>query len=338
MKIVIPMGYLHLGGGCKVLVETANALAARGHEVELCPLRVLTQMYPVRCKLTPIPVLSREYIPYGDIVLPNFYTTFRPAYSAWPAQTVRLSLGFEPYWVPDPKEALWTYRQGVPILSISRWLDEQIRKHAGQRSTVVNPGVDLTVFHPGPKLKTFRTDKPKVIMYIARDPGAGYQLKGFHDFVASLQILKNWYPDSFVVNLVCPEKKLGVPGIPHQVYSPASDAEMAQLYREADMFVSSSWFEGYSLPPLEAMACGTPVATTNSGGVLDYCTHLQNGYIVPPRNPVLLAEGMHAVLTNGTLYNKLVIGGLQTAKRFSKDRFEREIVTALEAIFEARMR
>lgn len=338
MKIVIPMGYLHLGGGCKVLVEIANALAKRGHEVELCPLRVLTHMYPIHCKLTTIPALSREYIPYGDIVLPNFYSTFRPAFSAWPGQTVRLSLGFEPYWVPDPDEALWTYRQGVPMISISRWLDEQIYSHVGQRSTVVNPGVDLSVFHPGPRIKTFQPNKQKIIMYIARDPGSGYQLKGFHDFVASLQILQKRYSQPFVVYLVCPEKKLSLPGIPYHVFTPANDAEMAQLYRAADLFVSSSWFEGYALPPLEAMACGTPVVTTNSGGVLDYCSHLQNSYIVPPRNPVLLADGILSVLTNEALYNKLVFGGLHTSKHFSHTRFEQEIVHTLEAIHAERMR
>src|SRR5690606_27650727 len=140
-----------------------------------------------------IPRLEPHYIPYGDVVLPNFYTTFLPAYYAWPQQTVRLSLGFEPYWVPDKATALWTYRRGVPIISLSRWLDEQIFQHVGQRSTVVNPGVDPATFQPR-ALNKFDHNRTKIILYIARDPAYGYAMKGFFYFVQAMQLVRSRYP------------------------------------------------------------------------------------------------------------------------------------------------
>ncbi len=336
MKVVIPMGILHLGGGCKVLIDIANALVQRGHEVVIPLLAVTTHVYPVKAQLLQIPSLEPQYIPYGDVVLPNFYTTFLPAYHAWPQQTVRLSLGFEPYWVPDKETALWTYRQKVPIISISRWLDEQIFRHVGQRSIVVNPGIDPNIFKPRMLYNKFESNRTKTILYIARDPSSGYTMKGFHDFTQAMQLVHSRYPGHFIVHLVCPEKDMHLPGVPYRIFRPTSDLEMALLYQSADLFVSSSWFEGYALPPLEAMACGTPVVSTNSGGLMDYCTHLVNAYLTPPRNPQALAEGILTVLTDKALYEHLLAGGLSVAQMFTKQRFEQKIVETLEQLYRQR--
>lgn len=335
MKVVIPVGDLHIGGGCKVLVEIANALQDRGHETEIVMPQTGTVKYDVRCKLTLIPKLSKEFIPYGDIILPNFYTTVRPAVEAWPKQTVRLSLGFEPYWVPDKIEALNTYQYDIPIISISHWLDDQIFSHVNKRSEVINLGIDPKVFYPGTEPKIYDRNKPKVILYIAREP-EGYQLKGFHDFAEAMEIVKKEYPWPFIVHMICPEGELALPGIPYKAFSSQDEKGMAEFYRSADLFVSSSWFEAFSLPPLEAMACGTPVVTTNSGGVLDFCKDLESAFITLPKNPQSLASGILSIMFSETLAKKLIAGGLQSARRFTKTHYLQSIIEALESIYEKR--
>ncbi|SEN12169.1 glycosyltransferase family 4 protein [Lihuaxuella thermophila] len=336
MKVVIPVGDLHIGGGCKVLVDIAHAFLERGHDAEIVMPQTGTVKYQLQSRLTIIPFLHKQYIPYGDIVLPNFYTTFRPSFEAWPKQCVRLSLGFEPFWVPDKREALWTYEQEVPIISISHWLDDQIYSHVKKRSKVINLGVDPSVFYPDSPESKFDRHKPKVILYIARPPYA-YEFKGFNDFVECMKIVQQHYPGKFIVHLICPEYPLSLPGIPHKVFSPQNEIQMADLYRSADLFVSSSWFEAFSLPPLEAMACGTPVVTTNSGGILDFCTHMQSAYICPPQHPQSLAEGILTVLSDEKLAKKLIQGGLKVAQRLTKRNFEHSLVETLEMIYHERM-
>lgn len=335
MKVVIPVGDLHIGGGCKVLVDIANALMDRGHEAEIVMPQTGTVKYEVRCKLTIIPSLSMEYIPYGDIILPNFYTTVRPAFDAWPNQTVRLSLGFEPYWVPDKVEALRTYQYDIPIISISSWLDDQIFNHVNKRSKVINLGIDPNVFYPETEPKEFDRNKPKVILYIARDP-VDYQLKGFQDFADAMEIVKKEYPWPFIVHLICPERELSLPGIPYKTFSSQDEKEMAEFYRSADLFVSSSWIEAFSLPPLEAMACGTPVITTNSGGVLDFCSDLENAFITLPKNPHSLASGILSIMFSDILSKKLIAGGLQSARKFTKTKYLQSIIDELETIYQKR--
>lgn len=330
MKIVIPVGALHVGGGCRVLADTANALHRRGHDTEIVIPEAMPIEYKLECKVTKVPSLSKEFIPYGDIVLPNFYTTFAPSFEAWPTRCVRFSLGFEPYWVPDSDYAISTYAHGVPTISISHWLDDQIYAHVQQRGAVVNLGVNRLVFHSSRKK---RRNQRRIILYVARDPKAGYQLKGYHDFLAAMKIFKRKYKGKFTVYMICPERVLPLPGIPHRCFVPKNDKEMARLYRKADVFVSTSWFEGFALPPLEAMSCGTPVVTTNSGGILDFCEHKKSAYIVPPHSPHLLAHGINRVLSDTKLASQLRHGGLRSARSFTKRNFEKRIVKAIEDIY-----
>lgn len=334
MKVVIPVGALHVGGGCRALAQVANALAARGHDVDVVIPWHAPIEYKLHCRVTKVPGLTANHIPYGDIVLPNFYTTFGPAFEAWPAQCVRLCQGFEPMWVPNPDYALWTYSVGVPVISISHWLDELIYQHVGTRGRVVNLGVDPKLFHPSRRAR--KPSARKVILYVARDPNAGYPMKGFYDFAESVHLLKHKYHDNIEVKLICPEKRLSLPGVRCRVYNPKNDREMAHLYRSADVFVSTSWYEGFGLPPLEAMACGTPVVTTNSGGVMDFCKHHYNAYVAPPRNPKRIARGIHTVLDHQSVAKRYTVYGPRTAAHMTTKHFERRIVRALEAIYAER--
>ncbi|MDR6224335.1 glycosyltransferase family 4 protein [Desmospora profundinema] len=400
MKVVIPMSSLETGGGCRVLADIANALVARGHETEIILPQWSPIAYPVNAKVIRVPALKKDNIPYGDIVLANFYTTFQPAYEAWPKQCVRLCQGFEPDWLKGENRewALWTYKQKVPVISVSHWLDSRIHQLAGIRSTVVNLGVDPQVFQAGtgrqspvqpaaassqdkpafPSLikawlrrsgfggknlwnhkqrkdspwseeghspQMFRTGigqrqpvshRTKVILYIARDPKVGYALKGYDDFVKAMYRLKKMDKGNFIVHMICTERELPLPGILHRTFRPADDQGMVDLYRSADVFVSTSWIEGFGLPPLEAMACGTPVVTTNSGGVMDFCRHLENAYVVPPQNPQAIAHGIVSVLSNTNVAERLVQGGKETARRLTKHAFEQKMVDALETIIQNR--
>jgi glycosyltransferase involved in cell wall biosynthesis len=337
MKVIIPVGALHLGGGCKNLADLANALHARGHDTEVLVPEIEPVVYDIHCKLTRIPSLHPSYIPYGDIVVANFYTTFKACYEAWPLQCVRFSQAYEPSWVPDRDFAIWTYSHGVPVITLSHWLDEQIYRDVGQRTFVLNPGVDPQVFYPSPIPKTLNSDRRKIILYLARDPNSGYEIKGFYDFVKCMDLFNRLYPGKFIVHMVCPENKLQLPsGIPCRTFGAISDKQFAELYREADVFVSSSWIEAYGFPPLEAMACGTPVVTTDSGGIRDFSVHMESAFITQPRNPVELGYGLLTVLSNESLYQKLIAGGLASASRFRKHDFEQKLVDTLEHIYRNR--
>lgn len=95
-------------------------------------------------------------------------------------------------------------------------------------------------------------------------------------------------------------------------YVPEED--LPALYNLADLFVFPSFYEGFGLPPLEAMACGTPVVTSNTSSLLEVVG--DGALLVPPRDVEALAEAMEKVIGDPSLQEELRSKGLERAKRF----------------------
>ncbi|MGC8949527.1 MAG: glycosyltransferase, partial [Thermoprotei archaeon] len=98
------------------------------------------------------------------------------------------------------------------------------------------------------------------------------------------------------------------------------DEFLAKLYSSSDIFIFTSYKESFGLPPLEAMACGTAVVTTDCGGFRDYAVDGYNSLIVPPGDPKAVADAVIKILRDSKLRERLVEGGLETAKRWTWDK------------------
>jgi glycosyltransferase involved in cell wall biosynthesis len=96
------------------------------------------------------------------------------------------------------------------------------------------------------------------------------------------------------------------------------DRTLAVLYRLADLFVFPSLYEGFGLPPLEAMASGTPVVTSNVSSLPEVVGDA--AVLVDPYDPDAIAEGMRRVLSDPDLRAELRAKGLARAREFSWDR------------------
>jgi glycosyltransferase involved in cell wall biosynthesis len=86
---------------------------------------------------------------------------------------------------------------------------------------------------------------------------------------------------------------------------------LIDLYNGADLFVFPSFYEGWASPPLEAMACGTPVITSNCSSLPE--TVAEAAIQVDPDNPEKLAHEMERVLSNKSLKNNLTTMGMKHA-------------------------
>ena len=97
-----------------------------------------------------------------------------------------------------------------------------------------------------------------------------------------------------------------------------SDDTLAVLYRLAGVFVFPSLYEGFGLPPLEAMACGTPVVTSNVSSMPEVVGDA--AVLVDPYEVDSIADGMQRVLSDSTLSAELRTKGIARAKEFSWER------------------
>lgn len=293
MRIVIPAGSLEKGGGARFLYQLANSLHDKGHHVEIAIPEHSIVEWPLRAKLTRIKELSPALIPPADFILPNFYTTVMAARQAQKGRVVRLCLGYEPLWVPHAEQAKQTYLIGVPVISISEWLRQLILQQTGVNSTVISPGINTSLLHPLPK-QSLGTGR-KTIMYIMRAKSQGYFWKGNDEFWQASTRLRSEMPELNII-VVTPEHD-AVP-IACQVVNSPEDTDLARLYATADVFVYASHFEGFGLPPLEAMACGTAVVTTDCGGNRDYTQNGENCLVVPPNDGERLTSSIRYLLLN----------------------------------------
>jgi glycosyltransferase involved in cell wall biosynthesis len=98
---------------------------------------------------------------------------------------------------------------------------------------------------------------------------------------------------------------------------------LAVMYRLAAVFVFPSLYEGFGLPPLEAMASGTPVVTSNISSLPEVAGDA--AILVDPYDPEAIADGIHRVLSDATLRDDLRARGLARARQFSWDASVRRI-------------
>jgi len=93
------------------------------------------------------------------------------------------------------------------------------------------------------------------------------------------------------------------------------ESDLAGLYGGAELFAFPSIVEGFGLPPLEAMACGTPVVTSDAEALLE--TTGEAAEHVPALDADALADAMRRVLSDAALRERLRAAGLARAAQFT---------------------
>jgi glycosyltransferase involved in cell wall biosynthesis len=94
-----------------------------------------------------------------------------------------------------------------------------------------------------------------------------------------------------------------------------SPSTLAVLYRLASVFAFPSLYEGFGLPPLEAMASGTPVLSSNVSSLPEVLGDA--ALLVDPYSPEAIADGLVTLLTDGDLRSTLKARGLAKAREYS---------------------
>ncbi len=108
------------------------------------------------------------------------------------------------------------------------------------------------------------------------------------------------------------------------------DDDMPALYSAATILTFPSLYEGFGLPALEAMACGTPVITSNVSALPEIGGDA--AVLLDPRDTEALAKAMERVLADGALRADLRKRGIERAKQFSWQRAARETLTVYEIV------
>ena len=109
-----------------------------------------------------------------------------------------------------------------------------------------------------------------------------------------------------------------------------SNDTLPVLYAAADALVFPSLFEGFGIPILEAMACGTPVCASNVSSIPEVVGDA--GILFDPLDPEAIADALGRILTDQPLRDRLIKAGLAQASRFTWDDGAAAVLQELERV------
>ena len=189
------------------------------------------------------------------------------------------------------------------------WVADQVDAVGGRIDGIVTPGIDLDVFCPenDASYEGLRGGSSALRIITL---GKSVAWKGLSDVVAGAGLVGS----AREVELVTygPNRPSVPSSLAHRHFGFIGAVELAALYRSSDVCVVGSWYESFPLPPLEAMACGTPVICTRLG-TEDYAVHEENCLIVSPKRPDQIAAAVTRLADDAALRSHLVRNGLATA-------------------------
>jgi glycosyltransferase involved in cell wall biosynthesis len=199
------------------------------------------------------------------------------------------------------------------VVTVSESSKRDIASQMGvevDRMTVVPVGVDHTVFRP-------QDDEAPVPGRIMVTSSSDVPMKGLVpllEAVAKLRterdielvVIGNPRPGGRVAKAI---ERLGLAPIVRFV-SGISDEELARNYARAEVAVVPSLYEGFSLPAIEAMACGVALVATTGGALPEVVgTDGETGLLVAPDDPGALAAAIGRLLDDGPLRRRLGAAG-----------------------------
>lgn len=181
------------------------------------------------------------------------------------------------------KKNIFTRLSNLSLVPVSNWLSEQLDCSFFQNYPryVIHNGIDTNIFKPTNN-SSFRNkyhiENQFIILGIAN---IWEERKGLNDFIAlNQQINKNFTIVLIGLNSRQIQKlPSGIIGITQT----ENRKELAEIYSTADVFFNPTWEDNFPTTNLEALACGTPVITYNTGGSPEALTP-QTGFVVNKGN------------------------------------------------------
>ena len=349
MTITVILPFVNLTGGIRVMFDYANWLHDRGHRVTVVypcwPYRFQytrkqqwgefqkhrraggnVPWYDVRCDVRCVPWIHSRFIPSADVVIATAWPTVRDV-ARLPRRCgikVHIVMHHESGTGPESQvESI--YRFDFFRIAFSRATAAGIEERFGCRiDSVVPNGVNPAVFF---RDGDCRDDS--VLFLYHPDPR-----KGAVDGLEALSRLRERVPSMRVHAVGTVRPTTWPESLPFE-FHPA-DALLRRAYSTSAVLLYPSRYEGFGLPPLEAMACGCPSVMTRVGAVPEYATHGVNGFLVDAGDVDAMVHWLARALTDVPMRNEVAAEGLRTAERYSLNVIAPAFADALQQAAESR--
>ncbi|MCX6901549.1 MAG: glycosyltransferase family 4 protein [Verrucomicrobia bacterium] len=332
LRIQIVLPFRGITGGNLVLVELANRLAARGHEVWMLFEHVDVPWWKprgfTRVKLRDagwkswidwfdlrVPVvrchqLEDRYVPDADVILASYWLHIPKiaALSANKGRKLYYVQAYETDFNEDSETKVSvdaTYRLPFRHIVVASWIGRLLWEKFAQPSVKVNPAIDYTNL-PVPVGREFR-NPPRCLMQ-HHTPA----VKGVADGIRAFELAARDVP-GMTLSLFGPHS--GQFETPHRTLGRILPTQLGGLYREHDILIWPSHSEGFGVPPVEAMACQCAVATTDNGGSEEFAFHEGTALVSPSHDVESLAANIIRLAKDMELRRRLARTGCEWVRK-----------------------
>ncbi len=320
IRIIFVLQTVGLSGGIKITFEHANRLHKLGFATEVWSLDKKPAWNPE--------VPHRAFDNYDKLIkalaeeeaikVATWWETAQPVWLASMQKGIPVYFiqEIESWFYPNDLRAqhavLACYRFEFRNLTTSVYNEQELRQ-LHLLNDRIPCGIDTRTYHP------LNIEREKDVLLAV---GRTFFQKNFKFTLAAWKKLGAKRPQMWLFGQEKDMQKLDSKIT--YFYKP-SDEKLNELYNQATVFVQTSYHEGFSLPPLEAMASGCPVITTDSHGNRDYIEDGKNCIVVEQDNILALEQAIARVVGDLKLQQKLSKNALKTAKQYDWDNVTRQL-------------
>jgi glycosyltransferase involved in cell wall biosynthesis len=218
----------------------------------------------------------------------------------------------------DTSVPIFDFLNSLPVgrIVVSPHLIEYFHQKYHQEVLYIKNGVDLECFTSGSSLEA--TER-KSVLFVGNPNNNNKNAIVLMKSLAILSTLRvNWQIHLVMVcgeRLEAPVSIFGT-GYTSELHFEMTQDQMRSHYRAADVYVNSSFYEGFGLTSIEAMACGTPVVQCRNHGLQGIIENRVNCIEADSGDPNSIADALDLVLSDAGLREQLRAGGLRTASEF----------------------
>jgi len=329
LRIAYLLASSALSGGTKVVLQQAEELATRGHDVTVvCPEPPPSWFDRRRSAYEESPFPASRALAGSEIAVATFWTTVEPAVAHGRGTVFHLCQGYEASFAGYAAVAdriVDAYRLPTRKLALTPRLRQVLFENGHGEAEVIGQAFDAAAFAaPARPVR-----EPLAILLPGIDEG---EVKGVRDGLAALSDLRR-RGEAFRVLRVSPEpvsrweRELGVTDEYHRAV--AAD-RMPFLYRRADVFLGPSHPEdGFDLPALEALASSLPAALSDTAA--HRFSSGDAALFFPPGDVAAIAEAVRTLLRDPGERERLARLGPSRAAAFRTS----DVADRLETIFRA---
>ena len=349
MKINFIVPEISRTGGMRVIFEYANRLTERGHNVILYSPNIPFNSYKgmfkpyfikYRFKYAVGKLFSNNKMPVNifkkKFEIKNLWLinnlTVRDAdatvatswTSSYAVNRLSESKGKKVYLIQDYEQ--WnsnneyvdnSYSLPMKRITVSNYLQELLREKFHSDSDVILNGIDFGIFNNPDK----KFNERKQILFMDHM----LENKNSEAAIETVKKLKTKYP-MLRIKCFAMRNYHSLPDYVEFVKDP-DDKQIADLYRESDIFLFPSLSEGFGLPPAEAMACKCALVGNSVAAVPEFAENMVSAILTSPENPEELFKGAEYLLYNEEELNRISLAGYENVRRIlnwdrAVDKFE----------------